>query len=137
MRNEWITMQAKCLTCGDRTNRHKKDTKNCCWLCYDKTGALCLILVDAFATVWLLKFISNGRHVIGSYFDKLLGVEILCIRIKNPFDKLDSAYATFLEEYKGSYEPCELLCWNNPWSFFLDDWCKWLEEKDRGKNDIA
>ncbi len=136
MRNEWITVQAKCISRGDRTDRHK-DTKNCSWSCYDKTAAICFMLVDALGTVWSLKFISNGRLVIGSYFDKLLGVETLCIRIKSHFDKLDAAYASFLDDYDGSYKPSEELCWKNPWAFFLDDRCKWMEEKDRGMNDIV
>jgi hypothetical protein len=71
--------------------RHK-DAKNCSWVCYDKTGALCFIIVDGLGTLWSLKFISNGRLVIGSYFDKLLGVETLCSRIKKHFQQLDEAY---------------------------------------------
>jgi hypothetical protein len=135
MRNEWTTMQVKCISRGDQTDRHK-DAKNCCWCLYDKTGALCFIICDAFGIFWSLKFLSNSRHAIGSYFDKLLGVETLCSRIKTHFDKLDVAYATFLEEYEGSFIPSNGLNWRNPWGFFLDARCNWTDVKDTGQNNI-
>jgi hypothetical protein len=135
MRNEWMTLQVKCISRGDRTDRHK-DIKNCSWRYYNKTGALCFVISDAFGTLWSLKFISNGRLVIGSYFDKLLGVETLCTRIKTHFKKLDLAYATFLLGYEGSYTPSTVLNWKNPWGFFLDARCNWTEVKDTGQNKI-
>jgi hypothetical protein len=82
MRNELITLQVKCLSLRYQTDRHK-DSKNCCWLCHDKTGGLCFIIVDCFGTYWSLKFLSNSRHVIGSYFDKLLGVMTLHLSKKS------------------------------------------------------
>ena len=97
MRNEWCTMQVKCLNRGDQTDRHK-DSKNCVWSLYDKTGALCFMLRDSFGVIWSLKFLSNSRHAIGSYFDKLLGVETLCSRILSHFRKLDNEYANFLHD---------------------------------------
>ena len=136
MKNEWNTIQVKCISRGDQTDRHK-DKNNCVWMHYDKTGALCFILRDAFGILWSLKFISNSRFNIGSYYDKLLGVETLCIRIKNHFDKLDGAHASFLDECHGSSKPSIKLSWKNPRSFFLDDRCKWTELKDTGDNDIT
>jgi hypothetical protein len=126
MRNEWITLQVKCLSHRDQTDRHK-DSKNFCWLCHDKTGGLCFIIVDCFGTYWSLKFLSNSRHAIGSYFDKLLDVKTLCIRAKNNFEKLDMAYAAFVGEYDGSCKPsgANVLSWKNPWNFFLDGCCHW------------
>jgi hypothetical protein len=127
MRNEWITLQVRCLSCRDQTDRHK-DSENCCWLCHDKTGGLCFIIVDCFGTYWSLKFLSNSRHVIGSYFDKLIGVnKTLCIRAKNHFEKLDAAYAAFVDEYDGSYKPlgANVLSWKNPWNSFLDGRWHW------------
>jgi hypothetical protein len=110
MRNKWMTMQVKCISRGDSTDRHK-DAKNCSWCFYDKTGALCFIIRDAFGILWLLKFISNGRQVIGSYFDKLAGAETLHIRIKTHFNKLDVACAAFLEEHDGSFQSSNVLNW--------------------------
>ena len=70
MRNEWCTMHAKCLSRRDQTE-HYKDTKNCSWVSYDKTaGVLCLIFWDVFGIFWSLKFLSNGCHMIGSYYNK-------------------------------------------------------------------
>jgi hypothetical protein len=137
MRNEWITLQVKCLSRHDQTDRHK-DSKNCCCLCHNKTGGLCFIIVDCFGTYWSLKFLSNHRHVIGSYFNKLLGVKTLCIRAKNHFEKLDGAYAAF-DEYDGSYKAlgANVLSWKNPWTFFLDGRCHWKMHKDTGDNDTA
>ena len=136
MKNEWCTLQAKCLTRRDQTDRHK-DTKNCSWVSYDKTGALCFVLLDAFGIFWSLKFLSNSRHVIGSYYDKLLGVETLCARIEKHFANLDDAYSSFLDEYDGSFKPVDLK-WRNPWGFFLDHRCKWSQVDDTsGKNEIV
>ncbi len=47
MRNEWNTIQVKCISRGDRTYRHK-DNKNCIWMCCDKTGELCFIVRAVF-----------------------------------------------------------------------------------------
>jgi hypothetical protein len=129
MRNEWCATQAKCLSRGDQTGRHK-DAKNCIWWFYDKTGALCFIVCDAFRHFCLLKFLSNSRHVVGLCFDKLLGVETLCSQIKTPFRKLDVACATFLVEHEGSFKPSNDLNWKNLWGLFLDACCNWLEVKD-------
>jgi hypothetical protein len=103
----------------DQTGRHK-DLKNCGWQFYLKTGALSFILVNASGTIWSIKFLSNSQHVIGSYFDKLLGVKTLCLRAKSYFEKLDGAYAAFLNEYQGSYKPSgdNVLSWKNHWGFF-------------------
>jgi hypothetical protein len=89
-------------------------------------------------TYWSLKCLSNSRHVIGSYFDKLLGVKTLCIWAKNHFEKLDTAYAAFVDEYDGSYKPsgAKVLSWKNPWNVFLDGCCHWKMQKDTGDNDI-
>jgi hypothetical protein len=127
MANEWCTLQAKCITNRERTERHK-DIKNCVWLGYDKTGALCFMIVDAMGTLWSLKFLSNSRQVIGSYFDELLGVETLCLRITKHLKNVDLAYETLLKAYDGttSHE----LNWKNPWGFFLNDHCPWTDTKD-------
>ena len=130
MRNEWCTIQVKCLNRGDQTDRHK-DSKNCVWSLYDKTGALCFMLRDSFGIIWSLKFLSNSRHAIGSYFDKLLGVETLCSRIRSHFRKLDNAYANFIDDYDGPYKPSS-LSWKDPWGFFLDARCKWSDITHNG-----
>jgi hypothetical protein len=137
MRNEWCTVQVKCLSRSDQTARHK-DVKNCCWPSYDKTGALCFILVDASDTFWSIKFLSNSRQVIGIYFDKVLGMRTLCRRAENHFAKLDAAYSFFLEQYQGSYKPSgsNSLSWRHPSAFFLDDRCDWGQVKDTGDNDV-
>jgi hypothetical protein len=137
MRNEWCTVQVKCLSRSDQTARHK-DVKNCWWPSYDKTGALCFILVDAKGTLWSIKFLSNSRHVIGSYFDKVLGMGTLCQRAQNHFAKLDEAYSIFLKKYQGSYKPSgsNSLCWRNPSAFFLDNRCAWGQVNDTGDNDV-
>jgi hypothetical protein len=137
MRNEWITLQVKCLSRRDQTDRHK-DSKNCRWLCHGKTSGLCFIIVECFGTYWPLKFLYNSRHVTGSHFEKLLGVKTLCIRAKNHFEKLDTAYAAFVDEYGGSYKPsgANLLSWKNPWNFFLNGRCHWKMQKDTCDNDI-
>jgi hypothetical protein len=121
----------------DQTGR-LEDLKNCGWQFYVKTGALSFILVDAYGTIWSIKFLSNSPHVIRSYFDKLLGVKTLCLRAKNCFEKLDGAYAAFLDEYQGSYKPSgnNVLSWKNPWAIFLDCHCCWSMQKDTGDNDI-
>jgi hypothetical protein len=72
-----------------------------------------------------------------SYFDTLLGVETLCLRITKHFGKLDAAYAKFLEEYDGSYEPQGGLTSKNPWAFFLHARCGWSTQADTGKNNIV
>ena len=61
-------------------------------------------------------------------------METLGARIQNHFNKLDEAYATFLYEYQGSFRPADELSWKNPWGFFLDDRCNWLEQEDTKKN---
>jgi hypothetical protein len=61
MRNEWNTVQAKCLSCSDQTGRHK-DLKNRGWQFYDKTGALSFILVDAYGTIWSIKFYQTAER---------------------------------------------------------------------------
>jgi hypothetical protein len=137
MRNEWCTVQVKYLSRSDQTARHK-DVKNCGWPSYDKTGALCFILVDAKSTLWSIKFLSNSRHVIGSYFDKVLGMGMLCQRAQNHFAKLDASYSFFLEKYQGRYKPSgnNSLSWRHPSAFFLDDRCDWGQVKDTGDNDV-
>jgi hypothetical protein len=95
------------------------------------------ILVNAYGTIWSIKFLSNSQHVIGSYFDKLLGVKTLCIRAKNHFEKLDGTYAAFLNEYQISCKPAgdNVLSWKNPWAFFYRRCC-WSMQKDTGDNVI-
>ena len=137
MRNEWITLQVKCISRRDSTDRHK-DKNNCIWVSHDKTGALCFMVVDALSAIWSMKFIANGRHVLGTHCDKLLGANTLCSRIKTHFEKLDLACATFLDDCDGSYKPASSeLNWKNPWGFFLDDRCPWIEVKDTGKKDFV
>ena len=91
MNTEWCTIQVKCISRGDSTGRHK-DIKNCTWSGYDKTGALCYIVVDDVGTLWSLKFISNSRLAIGVYFDGLLGVKTLITRVDTHFKKLQESY---------------------------------------------
>lgn len=130
MANEWCTLQVKCVSRGDRTDRHK-DVKKCRWAGYNKTGALCFMLVDAFGTLWSLKFLSNSQHVIGSYFDELLGVETLCLRINKHLNEVNLAYTEFLQG-KNAITPHNLN-WKNPWGFFLNDRCQWENIKDKNK----
>ena len=136
-KDEWCTIQAKCLSCQDQTDRHK-DTKNCSWVSYDKTGALCFVPLDAFGICWSLKFLSNSHYFIGSYDDKLLLVETLCARIKKHFANLDGAsYSSFLDYYDGSFRRVDLNS-RNPWGFFLDHRCKWSKIDDTsGMNKIV
>jgi hypothetical protein len=117
MRNEWCTAQVKCLSRRDQTDR-PKDSKNCIWHFCDKTGAFCVVICDAFGDIWSIKFLSNSRHVIDSYFDELLGADTLCSRIKTHFRKLDVACDTFLGEHNGTFKPSS-LSWRDPWGFFL------------------
>ena len=51
MRIEDCSIQVKCLSRGDKTKFHK-DHLNGYWKGYTKTGALCLMLVDAFGELW-------------------------------------------------------------------------------------
>jgi hypothetical protein len=88
------------------------------------------MLVDAFNILWSLKFVTNSRHVIGSYFDELLGVETLSLRIKNHLENINLAYSAFADAYSGM-NPTNDLNWKNPWAFFLDDCCPWVEKKDK------
>ena len=93
--------------------------------------------MDAFGICWSLKFLSNKRHVIGSYFDKLLGIETLCARIEKHFANLEGAYTSFLDNHDGSFRPVDLNS-RNPWGFFLDPRCKWSKMDDTsGKNNIV
>ena len=60
MKNEWVTIQVKCLSRKDKTLCHK-DSSNCTWRGYDKTGCLCFVLQDNFQDVWSIKFIANSH----------------------------------------------------------------------------
>ena len=112
MRNEWIAIQVKCVSPGNCAADGHNDTPNRCWDCCDKIRALCFIIRDAFGDFWSLKFISNGRFVIGSCCNKLLRVATLRAQIKNHFKNLEKACAAFLVEHDGSFKPAaEALTW--------------------------
>jgi len=65
---------------------------DCVWVGYDKTGALCIMFIDAFGDLWSLKFIHNSRKNIGEYYDQKLGMESMFARIRRHLQAIDRDY---------------------------------------------
>ncbi len=65
MRNEWCSIQIKCINRGDVTDEHL-DINNCSWTGYDVTQTLCFIYKDEIGLLWSIKFIANSRKQAGN-----------------------------------------------------------------------
>ena len=125
MRNEWITIQVKCLSRGDTTTQHLDD-KNCPWMYYDKTGALCFMVVDGKDVLWSLKYILTGRHLIRTYMNLQYGMPKLTNKVTIHLMKLNQAY----EELYKSTNSSKHVTWKNPWDFMLNDNLPWIDKYD-------
>jgi hypothetical protein len=120
LRNEWLTIQVKCLSRKDETQTHL-DKSNCTWKGYSSTAALCFIGVDTFGILWSVKFLVNSRSKIGHYFDKRVPIpEILLSACKGYLLRLDHGY----QNYRGGHE-IQSLTWLNYKDFYLDDNAPW------------
>jgi hypothetical protein len=125
LRNEWLTIQVKCLTRRDETQTHL-DKSNCTWKGYSSTAALCFIGVDAFDILWSVKFLVNSRSKIGNYFDKKDPIpQALLSSCKGYLLRLDQGYKT----YEGGHE-IKSLTWRNFEDFYLDDHAPWEKTEE-------
>lgn len=65
MRNEWCSIQLKCINRGDITDNHY-DKNNCSWPGYNVTQTLCFVYEDQEGLLWSIKFIANSRQQAGN-----------------------------------------------------------------------
>jgi hypothetical protein len=121
LRNEWLTIQVKCLSRKDETQTHL-DKSNCTWKGYSSTAALCFIGVDTFRILWSVKFLVNLRSKIGHYFDKKVPIPeiLLSTSCKGYLLRSDQGY----QNYEGGHD-IQSLTWRNYKDFYLDDNAPW------------
>jgi len=87
---ENVTLQVKNMTQKERTGKHQ-DTKNCTWYGYTKTLGLCFMWKDAFREIWSLKILVNSRVPAGHFFDHVLKLKPILMRVKLQMQLLNQA----------------------------------------------
>lgn len=119
-RNEWLTIQVKCMSRGDATLLHF-DQFNCPWEFYNTTAALCFMGFDFFHAMWSVKVIVNCRAKVGCLYSKQFPVA----------ESLLSACLGHLLQVNQGYSDCggsheiSSLTWKTFQDFFLDDSTPW------------
>jgi hypothetical protein len=120
-RNEWLTIQVKCMSRRDETLLHF-DKFNCPWEFYSTTAALCFMGFDYFQAMWSVKVIVNCRSKVGSLYSKQFPVgELLLSACTGFLLRLNEGY----KGYMGSHE-IKSLTWKTFENFFLDDTSPWI-----------
>ena len=137
MRGECMTIQVKLISNHQITNRHRDD-KNCVWVGYEKTSALCIVFADAFGHIWSVKILINSRSSIGEYFNGKLGLGPMFTRIQNHVDSIDRSFRLIhskqLFSRSKSHAPGSQLQYKLPtyltfYDLILDDFTPWMKKK--------